>query len=125
MKKICQCCGRNRKIGKFGKLSASADGKNYYCRECMRRYTKGYKCTIKGRIIQQSCSKKWKKNNKDVVKEYNRQYYKKNKARILYNKKAREETECVLIFENPKKSNDLKINKIREICSINIDPKRK
>ena len=108
MKKICKCCGRNRKIGKFGRLSANPDGKNIYCRECMRKFTNGYKCTPRGRQKQHIASKKWRKNNKDVVNEYNR----KN-------------TECILITEDSKKSNNFKINKGSAVCSIEINPKRK
>lgn len=123
MKKICKCCGRNRKIGKFGQLSNSSDGKNPYCRDCMRDFTNSYKNSPKGKKIQEVCVRKWKTKNKKAIKDYNREYYIKNKARILYNKRAREETECVLIIENPEKPIQRKINKGREICTIIIDPK--
>jgi len=66
-----------------------------------------------------------RKNNKDKKKERNKQYYLKNKERILYNKKCRETTECVMIFDDePKKPTKKKINKDRQIY-IKIDPKRK
>ena len=116
MKKICKCCGRNRK---------NPDGKNIYCRECMRKFTNGYKCTPRGRQKQHIASKKWRKNNKDVVNEYNRRYYLANKDRIIYNYKARKNTECILITEDSKKSNNFKINKGSAVCSIEINPKRK
>ena len=119
MKKICKCCGRNRRIGKFGKLSASSDGKNPYCRDCMRKYTTSHKNSPKGKFIQKQAVKKYEKKNSR--KEYFKEYYIKNKERILYNKKCREETECILITENPKKTVKPKINKGREIC---INPKR-
>ena len=118
MKKVCQCCGRNRKIGKFGKRSDNPDGKNIYCRDCMRDKRIRYNCTPVGMVIQKKCIKKWKKNNRERVKDYNKEYYQKNKDRILYNKKARE---CSLITE---KTSQRKINKGRQVCIV-IDPKRK
>jgi predicted Fe-S protein YdhL (DUF1289 family) len=126
MKKICKGCGKNRRLGKFGKQLRSSDGKNPYCKDCMRLYNKRYKRSSKGSSIQKNCVLRYKEKNKDIIKEYNRQYYIKNKARILYNKKCRETTECVNIFdENPKKPNVKKINKLRKVDTIVINPKRK
>ena len=124
MKKICLSCGRNRKIGKFGKLSRYPDGKNPYCRDCMRDKRNNYACSPVGRIKTQKAINKWKKKNKKQIKEYNKEYYIKNKERILYNKRAREETECVLITEDLEKTTKQKINKGRKLCIV-IDPKRK
>lgn len=125
MKKICKYCGRNRKIGKFGKLSRSPDGKNYYCRDCMRTMTKNYKTSSIGILKQKRAVNKWKRKNKNHIKDYNREYYIKNRDRILYNKKCREETECVLIKEDVEKTVQKKINKSRKVPIIKIDPKRK
>lgn len=118
MKKVCQGCGRNRKIGKFGKRSDNPDGKNIYCRDCMRDIRSRYVCTLKGKSVKEKSIQKWKKNNKKKVSDYNKEYYEKNKARILYNKKARK---CSLITE---KTSKRKINKGRQVCIV-IDPKRK
>lgn len=122
MKRVCKCCGRNRRIGRFGRLSVNPNGKNIYCRECMRNFTNGYKCSPKGKVIQQKSMSKWRKKNKKAIKESDKRYYQKNKNRILYNKKVRE---CTLITEDSTKNNNLKINKVRAICSIEINPKRK
>lgn len=119
MKKICKKCGRFRKIGKFGKDSQKADGKRIYCRDCIREYNKRTKNNKKKYI------KRWKNKNKDIIKEYNKNYYIKNKQRILYNKRAREDTENILISESSKKHKQVKINKDRQVCIITIDPKRK
>jgi len=124
MKRVCSCCGRNRKIGKFGKRSDYSDGKNPCCRDCMREKRLKYSCTAIGKRKTNEAINKWKKGNKRQIKEYNKKYYEDNKNRILYNKKAREETECILITENSEKPNKIKINKGREICIV-IDPKRK
>lgn len=123
MKKVCIGCGRNRLIGKFSQQSRMSDGKNPYCRDCMRAYNKRYKSSQKGKGVQKACELRWRRKNKDKKKEINREYYIKNKARILYNKKAIKETECVLIFDEPKKADKIKINKSREVCTIIIDPR--
>lgn len=126
MKKVCIGCGRNRKIGKFGKQSRMPDGKNPYCRECMREYTARYKASPKGSRIQKKSVKKYKRKNKKEIKEYNHQYYLDNKDRIIYNKICRETTECVNIFDDePKKEEVKKINKGRQLYTIVINPKRK
>lgn len=124
MKKICKRCGRNRKIGKFGKKSSYSDGKNIYCRDCMRDITNAYKNSHKGRLIQLKCEKTYKKKNKKPISEYNKAYYLKNKDRILYNLRCRKDTECILITEKPEKIDKPKINKSSELYSIKIDPKR-
>lgn len=125
MKKICRGCGRNRRIERFGKLSASADGRNYYCRECMRVFNKNYKTSTRGILKQRKYSRKWKIRNKEHVREYNKTYYVDNKDRILYNKKCRDETECILITETSEKQQQKKISKDRRVCIIEINPKRK
>lgn len=119
MKKICKRCGRNRKIGKFGKDSQKPDGKRIYCKDCIKEYNKRTANNKKKYI------KRWKKKNKDIIKESNRNYYIKNKQRILYNLRARKDTESILISESSKKDRQAKINKDREVCIIKIDPKRK
>lgn len=118
MKKVCPCCGRNRKIGKFGKRSDNPDGKNIYCRDCMKDKRVRYDCTPVGMVVKKKSVQKWKKNNQEHVKEYNQDYYQKNKSRILYNKKTRK---CSIITE---KHSQRKINKGRQVCIV-IDPKRK
>jgi len=120
MKKVCKKCERNRKLGKFGKLTASSDGKNPYCRDCMRDFVKRYKNTL-GRNKQRKWEEQYKKKNKKAIREYNKRYYIENKTRILYNKRAR----STISTEIPEKSDKLNINKGREIYRIKIDPKRK
>ena len=125
MKKVCKKCERNRLIGKFSKNSRSPDGKDYYCRDCRKDLSKQYYTTLKGRINHRKRDSKWKKNNKDKIREYNKQYYKKKRHIILYNKKCRESTECILITEPPKKINKPKINKDRKEYIIKINPRKR
>jgi hypothetical protein len=110
-----------RRIGKFGKMSDNPDGKNIYCRDCMRDKRSSYTCTPVGMLTKRKTIENWKKKNRKRVSEYNKKYYRENRERILYNKRCREETECILITE---KSSQRKINKGREKCIV-IDPKRK
>jgi len=66
----------------------------------------------------------WKKNNKSAIKEYNKAYYRKKKHIILYNQKARRETESVLIFDKFDNRPLIKPNK-PTMKIITINPKRK
>jgi hypothetical protein len=72
----------------------------------------------------------WKRKNKEAIKEYNKSYYQKKKHIILYNKRAREETECVVIvekFENDPiiRANNYKRRNRNNEISITINPKPK
>jgi hypothetical protein len=124
VKKICKRCGRNRKIGKFARDSNKKDGKRIYCRDCISILNKRYRSAPIGRIKHKKSVENWKKKNKMAIKEYNKCYYKKNKHIILYNKRAREDTECILIvgkFEDKAKVKAIKYNRF----DITINPKRK
>jgi len=124
VKKICKGCGRNRKIGKFARDSNKKDGKRIYCRDCISILNKRYRTSPIGRIKHKKSVDNWKKKNKKAIKEYNKAYYRKKKHIILYNKRAREDTECVLIvgkFEDTSKVHAIKSNKF----DITINPKRK
>lgn len=123
-KKICKKCKRRRKLGKFGKLSSSPDGKNIYCRDCMKEIRNKYKKTPKGIELQKKSVETYQQKNKQRLKEYYRKYYLANKKRILYNIKTKKETKSILIFENQKKTSKIKINKNRQI-DTKINPKRK
>ena len=124
MKKICKGCGRNRRIGKFAKDSYRKDGKRIYCRGCISIINKRYRSSLIGRLHYKKCVDTWKKKNKAAIREYNKAYYLKKRHIILYNKKAKKETESVLIFD--------KLDKIPfylpKTCNrkiIRINPKRK
>lgn len=125
MKKICKKCGKNRRIGKFGKDKRMFDGKRIYCKDCIRILNKKAKSTIKGKEVNQKTIKKWKDDNKDKIKKYNKEYYQKKKDIILYNRKAKKETEDMLIIGKSKKNIQIKINNDRKEYIIKIDPKRK
>ena len=65
----------------------------------------------------------WKKKNKTAIKEYNKVYYLKKRHIILYNKRARGETESVLIFDDLFMKNFVK-PKTDNRKIITINPKR-
>ena len=130
MKKICKGCGRNRKIGKFGKDSNTTDGKRIYCRDCISILNKRYRTSPIGRIKHKKSVENWKKKNKAAIKEYNKAYYRRKKHIILYNKKAREETECVLIVEKIGNKAQVQTNKCikankSDRFDITINPQRR
>lgn len=112
MKKLCKKCGRKRKIGKFGKLSASPDGKNPYCRDCMNSFRNAYKMTPSGRLKQKNSAIKWRKLNKNKISDYNRKYYDRNKERLKEKVKKSREDKALK-----------KINKIKISKEIVINPK--
>ena len=66
-KKICKKCGRKRKLGKFGVLSAKSDGKNIYCKDCMKEFNGSYTSTPIGIIKKKKTIKKWKEKNKKRI----------------------------------------------------------
>lgn len=124
MKKICTGCKRNRKIGKFAKDLSRKDGKRIYCRDCIREINRKYRLTPMGRIKYRKSVYKWKRNNRSAIGVYNKAYYKRKKHIILYNKKARLETESIMIVD---KFDDrpLYCNKPPNRQVIEINPKRK
>jgi hypothetical protein len=130
VKKICKGCGRNRKIGKFARDSRRKDGKRIYCRDCISILNKRYRTSPIGRIKHKQSVDNWRKKNKIAIKEYNKAYYQKNKNIILYNKRAREDTESVVIVEKLDNRTRGKANKSIQSkkCNkfkITINPKRR
>lgn len=77
-----------------------------------------------GRIKYRESAERWKKNNRDAIREYNKAYYKRMKYIILYNIKCREKTESVIIVDNcVDKPKHKIIHKFRG--DIVINPQRK
>jgi predicted Fe-S protein YdhL (DUF1289 family) len=142
MKKICKGCGRNRRLGKVWSAKEKPDGKNIRKHILQGLYESIQISDIKNPLkvvpfkkivlkkICKGCGRNRLKYKESEIKTRSKnttgQYYIKNKTRILYNKKCREETECVMIFdEKPQKPNVKKINKVRKVDTIIINPMRK
>lgn len=121
MKKICRGFNRNRRIGKFAKNLSRKDRKRIYCRDCISFINKRYITSPIGIIKHKKSVDTWKKKNKAAIREYNKAYYRRKKHVILYNKKAREETEYVLIID--KLDDKKRVNKSCKEKLIQINPK--
>lgn len=124
MKKICPTCGKNRRLDKkYYNNKSRTNGKQVECKECQRDRNNRAKQTERYKIFKRKRDKKWKQGNRDKVKNYNSEYYKKYKERIM----SRRNTESILIIEN---GNKKKINTSRPIQKkytddIVINPQRK
>jgi len=123
MKKVCPTCGRNRRLDKqYYNNRSRPNKKNGECKDCQSDRNRRDRQSLRYKILKRKRDKKWKQDNKDHVKNYNANYYRKNKERIM----SRRNTESILIIENPDKK---KINKSsstkKNSYDIVIDPKRK
>ena len=77
-----------------------------------------------GRIKHKKTVDAWKRKNKSEISEYNKRYYIRKRHIILYNKKARLETESILIVDNFDER-PIYCNKSpnRQVIEINPKPK--
>jgi len=124
MKKICPTCGKNRRLDKkYYNNRSRTNGKQVECKDCQRDRNNRLKQTERYKILKRKRDKRWKRENKIKVKNYNAEYYKKYKERII----SRRNTESILIIDNGDKK---KINTSRPIRKkytddIVINPQRK
>jgi hypothetical protein len=79
--KVCNRCKEVKHIDEFGLDSNRKDKKRIYCIECQALFNKEYKKTEAGVESSKQSSKKWKRQNKDKVSEYNHKYYKRKLLR--------------------------------------------
>jgi len=125
MKKRCPECGRNRRLDKrFYNNKSTKDKKQGICKDCQLTRNKEDRKTENYRKLKRIRDKKWKQDNKDWMKDYNAQYYKKYKERVM----ARRNTESILIIENgSKKSINRTRNKTPKYIpdDIVINPQRR
>jgi len=94
------------------------------CKDCQLTRNKEDRKTENYRKLKRIRDKKWKQDNKDWMKDYNAQYYKKYKERVM----ARRNTESILIIENgSKKSINRTRNKTPKYIpdDIVINPQRR
>jgi hypothetical protein len=123
MKKRCPECGRLRRLGRFYNNKSQPDGKQIQCKDCQKKRNAAAKKTEHYRVLKRKRDEKWKSKNRDHVQRYNRDYYQKNRERII----SRRNTESIIIIENPDKK---KINTSRRKTKkfkddIVINPQRK
>jgi len=91
--KTCTKCKTEKPLDEFGKLKSSKDGKQYYCKECRKKYIINNKEKIN----------KYRQNNKEKItiqtRRYSKKWYKENKE--TRNKKH------IKYIKNRYKKNDL------------------
>jgi hypothetical protein len=93
--KVCIKCNIEKNLNDFGKRPDSKDGHRNDCKSCRKEFNRIYKIQNKDDILRNQ--KKWKSENK----EYDKEYYEKNKEILIlkkkeYNKKNKE----ILILKN-------------------------
>ena len=80
--KLCNNCGESKKIEDFYKQKKNKDGLHFKCKVCVKLHSK-----LKGYKIHQyknkDYQKKYREENKIYSKEYNLNYYLKNKIKIV------------------------------------------
>ena len=122
MKKVCPTCGRNRRIDKkYYNNRSRSDGKQSECKDCQVIRNKGIIKKPSYYISKRKRDRNWREHNKDHVKKYNADYYRRNKERIM----SRRNTESILIIENPSKKKINKSSSNKNFPDIVINPQRK
>lgn len=123
MKRICPSCGKNRRLDKkYYNNRDRSNGKQVECIDCQILRNKSAKQTERYKIFKRKRDKRWKQDNRDYVKKYNSEYYKRHKERIM----SRRNTESILIIENgSKKKINRTSNNQKKYGDIIINPKRK
>ena len=123
MKKRCPACGRLRRLKRYYNNSFQPDGKQIQCKDCQKKRNAAARKTEHYRKLKKKRDKEWKNKNRELVKEYNSNYYQKHKERIL----SRRNTESIIIIENPdqKKINTSRVIRKKYKDDIVINPQRK
>jgi len=79
MEKICSRCKTSKPIKKFSKDRRAKDGLQCSCKECDKKYYNPDKDSYK---INKIKAKQRYEENKEYLKQYQKEYYQKNKKRI-------------------------------------------
>jgi hypothetical protein len=104
--KRCNKCSEEKPLNAFGVRSKEKDGLNPTCKECIREQDKKYYSTSRKDYMKQH-------NQKQEVKEYNKQWIEKNKDRFKENRKKWNEDnkekikEYSLVYTNIRYHNNL------------------
>ena len=84
MRKNCSACGSIKKLEEFNRDSNTPSGRRSQCRVCTKKKNKEFRA--KNRLREIERHKKWREENVEHRKEYNR----KNKDSILANVRKRQ-----------------------------------
>jgi len=82
MNKICSKCGVEKDVNEFYKNKNSKDGLRYACKMCCEEYKKKHEKTEEYKECQRIRGKKYRKENKEKIKEYQKIYRKENKEKF-------------------------------------------
>jgi ribosome-binding ATPase YchF (GTP1/OBG family) len=107
--KKCNKCSEEKLLNAFGIRSKEKDGLNPSCKECIKEQNKKYYFTSKKDYMKQH-------NQKQEVKEYNKQWIEENKDRFKENRKKWNE-------DNKEKIKEYSLVYSKKIYHNNIDYK--
>ena len=80
MNKICSRCGIEKDVGEFYKTKGQKDSIGSYCKKCVYNMTKKYRLNNPDKIKQYQ--KQCYKNNSEYYKQYAKQRYKNNPEKV-------------------------------------------
>jgi hypothetical protein len=122
--KTCQKCNIEKNITEFSKNKNKKDGLGTWCRLCVKEYKKEYYINNKEKILKKfsnklktdeilrqkriETSKKWREENKEIIKIKRKEYRLKNKEKI--NKWREENKERIKILRRNYRVKNLKNN---------------
>jgi hypothetical protein len=122
--KICRKCGIEKNITEFSKNKNNKGGLSTWCRICVKEYKKEYYINNKEKILKEysnklktdeilrqkksEYSKKWREENKEIIKIKKKEYRLKNKEKI--NKWREENKERIKILRRNYRVKNLKNN---------------
>lgn len=93
--KICVKCRVEKELNEFSNNKSKKDGKCVYCRGCYKAVNKEWRQNNPDRDRQ--IHKKWKQNNSDKVRKSSlRSYYKNHEKRKSKSKKYKQENKSIL-----------------------------
>jgi len=78
LEKICTQCGQTKLVENFYKKNTNKDGLRCECIECLKKY----------RIDHKDNMSLWRKANKKIISESNKEYRKKHRKELLDKKRA-------------------------------------
>src|SRR5689334_18380215 len=81
--KVCLSCKIKKHVDEFGRNKSQPDGKNCYCKQCIREKSK------KNDSKYKAYQKLWRQKNSESVKAYQKQYKLDNRERINAYQRAR------------------------------------
>lgn len=89
--KTCSSCKISKPLDAFYKLSLSRDGRGHYCKECAQQRNREYRAANPRTSLQSKLTAQIFRENQDPEerRKYRREYYHKNKERILQQRKEK------------------------------------